>query len=161
ETLREHIFKAAVGSPLAGGQGRLGTWTGMYRGTQYSYPKDQEFYEAPGPVNEWSRSWLGYGRYDGVALTANQLKPAPPEVRRALWRDVECGGALVLVGGGEVPDSWARRKVRRDGVTAYYAGFGVCLVPDRAAVPDWEPEQWRALIAAWDQSDRPWQRVPG
>jgi hypothetical protein len=46
----------------------------------------------------WSSDWLAYSRYDGIVITADDLKAVPAEVRAALWQYVETGGALLVLG---------------------------------------------------------------
>ena len=44
-------------------------------------------------------------------------------------------------------------------LTAYYPGFGQCLVASEADVRNWTPEQWRAILDMWEQSAQPWQHL--
>ena len=55
------------------------------------------------PVAEWSTTWLGYSRYDGVVLTADEMRALPEPAASALTRYVECGGALLVIGSWQVP----------------------------------------------------------
>src|SRR5262249_41205914 len=62
------------------------------------------------PVTDWSPHWLAYSRYDGIAITGDELRKMPSAVQSALWQYVECGGCLLILGGGHVPDSWKRKR---------------------------------------------------
>jgi hypothetical protein len=154
-----NFFKAGVGVPHSLGVSRA-LWSGEYRGQRVNFDRTQNFLDAGRPGPGWSKDWLAYSGLDGIAVTGDQLDGAPADVRLALWRYVECGGALVVVGPCKtLPPSWGRRKAQFKGGTACYAGLGVCLTTDRRALAEWEPEQWQAVEAAWDKSSRPWQEV--
>ncbi|MDE0040439.1 MAG: hypothetical protein OXT74_00235, partial [Candidatus Poribacteria bacterium] len=61
------------------------------------------------PVSAWSTNWLGFSRYDGVVVTDEDVQQMPSDVQSALWRYVECGGALLVLGGNHLPDDWTSR----------------------------------------------------
>ena len=108
------------------------------------------------PVSAWSRSWLGYSRYDGVIVTGDDVRQMPPDVQSALWRYVECGGALLVLGGRELPDSW-RLKATTDftGFVNYHAGFGQCIVTAKADTIHLSPEQWSEIVFSWLKTKTP------
>src|SRR5262245_23048743 len=58
------------------------------------------------PLNEWSANWLGYTQFDGVVISAEELRELPSGVRSALWSYLECGGSLLVIGPWEVPTEW-------------------------------------------------------
>src|SRR5262245_47289934 len=62
------------------------------------------------PLTEWSVNWLGYSRYSGVVVTGDDLRSAPAAVQDALWRYVECGGVLLVVGHWTAPLQWQSRQ---------------------------------------------------
>ncbi|HEY7180195.1 MAG TPA: hypothetical protein VIC84_02200, partial [Blastocatellia bacterium] len=69
-------------------------------------------YESPMP--EWSANWVAYSSFDGVVITAEELRDAPDAARTALWRFAECGGSLLIVSAGgawEIPEQWRSRRV--------------------------------------------------
>ncbi len=123
------------------------------------------------PMPEWSTSWLGYSSFNGVIITADELNSAPDAVRTALWRYVECGGSLLVIGKWEVPKQWrqARRQIigvaegeseeqGKLGLTAktdfdaYHVGFGEVLVIgdiDPKRIP---PAQWFNVKLGWKNS---------
>jgi hypothetical protein len=111
---------------------------------------------------EWSPHWLAYSSYDGLVLTAEQVSEAPAAVREALWRYVECGGALLILGTTKVPDSWQRRQQQKEGLICYYPGFGECFVSAAADLNDqrhWTPERLLSLRQSWEHSGDPWQKM--
>jgi hypothetical protein len=80
-------------------------------------------------------------------------------VQAAIRQFVETGGSLVLVGNGSVRKNWGEGKDLGNGLTAYYPGFGQCLVTDEKDINKWEPEQWAPITQMWEQSAKPWQQV--
>jgi hypothetical protein len=66
------------------------------------------------PMQEWSPNWVAYSGFDGVVITAEELRAAPPAVRSALWSFTECGGSLVILSPGgawEIPEQWRSRRI--------------------------------------------------
>ena len=63
------------------------------------------------PVSAWSTNWLGFSRYDGVVVTGDDIRQMPPGVQSALRRYVECGGALLVLGGRELREIWELRRI--------------------------------------------------
>jgi hypothetical protein len=112
---------------------------------------------ADAPAEIWGTNWLGYSRYDGVVVTAEDLKAAPA-VQTALWQYAETGGALLVLGAVRVPEGW-RKGSSRDGCTAYDAGFGHCLVSADGRFADWLDDRWRSLRESWAATGQPWQRT--
>jgi len=102
---------------------------------------------------------LGNSSYDGVVLTGPQLKDLAPEVKNALWQYVECGGSLLLIGEGKLPESWQRNQVKGKSWSEYYPGFGQCLVFPKTRMRALTPEQWGLIGDMWDQGDQPWKRI--
>ena len=102
------------------------------------------------PVSAWSRNWLGYSRYDGVIVTGDDVRKMPPDVQSAVWRYVECGGALLVLGGRELPDSWGL-KVGADtaGLANYDVDFGQCLVSAEMDTKRLTPDQWSEIVFSW------------
>lgn len=75
---------------------------------------------------EWSADWLGYSRFDGVAVTPEDLAEMTSQTQAALRRYVECGGTLVIVGSRTVDDRF-RSGPGPAGSDCQYLGFGVVL----------------------------------
>ena len=116
------------------------------------------------PVSGWSTSWLGFSRYDGVVVTGDDIRRMPPDVQAALWRYVECGGALLVLGGGELPESWGlqeslKSELSGDSVriAAYDVGFGQCIVSPEMDTADLDQDQWGWIIESWLKTAAPWQ----
>ena len=122
-------------------------------------------------LEDWSPDWLAYTCYDGVAVSAVDLREMRPEAREGVWRWVECGGALLVVGEPDVPGRWGERsdpsRWTANGValTELPVGFGRCLwlsaAGGRAAV-DLKALPKAHLVRirdAWRHSQAPWHRV--
>ncbi|MCS7046576.1 MAG: hypothetical protein NZO58_09495, partial [Gemmataceae bacterium] len=104
----------------------------------------------PGPEDwgRWPDLWLGYSSFDGIMLDAEDFQGAPAEVQAAMIQYVECGGALLLMGNAKVPESWKRTAVAEPPLTAYYAGYGVCVV-STTPFSAWEPNHYRKVTDTW------------
>ena len=116
------------------------------------------------PVSAWSTSWLGFSRYDGVVVTGNDIRQMPPAVQSALRRYVECGGALLVLGGRELPDSWELRESEKSepltdsvGLVSYNIGFGQCIVSTETGTGHLKTEQWREVVGSWVKTAAPWK----
>ena len=129
--------------------------------------KSKPFYETVDlgfPVSAWSTSWLGFSCYDGVVVTGNDILMMPPDVQSALWHYVECGGALLVLGGRELPESWKleeslKSKVPTDSaeIAVYDVGFGQCIVSPEMDAKGLGRDQWRVIVESWRQTVLPWQ----
>jgi hypothetical protein len=119
---------------------------------------NESFYAARSetPVSEWSATWLGYSSYDGVVLTADEMRALPEPAASALVRYVECGGALLVIGSWQVPQPWRIEKQQDGLLSTHNAGFGVCMVSENGAVEGLSKPNWEALGDAWEQSQSPW-----
>lgn len=128
------------------------------------------------PMSEWSANWLGYSGFNAVIVAAEELREAPDGVRSALWRYVECGGSLVVIGGWEIPKQWRARRVNiseteeddeaEEGsgeaktsvktaakeLPGYNIGFGQLIAIDADDVQRITPNQWEALKLGWMDS---------
>ena len=120
------------------------------------------------PVSQWSTSWLGFSRYDGVVLTDDDVRQMPPDVQSALWRYVECGGALFVLGGGALPDSWKLEKSLKSepsadsvAVAVYDVGFGQCVVSPETDTISLDQDQWQLIVGSWLQTALPWRWEEG
>ena len=116
------------------------------------------------PVSAWSTSWLGFSRYDGVVVTGNDLRTMPPDVQSALWSYVECGGALFVLGGQELPENWKLEESLKSEVSAdsaeiaiYDVGFGRCIVSPEMDTKGLNQNQWGVIVGSWLQTALPWR----
>jgi hypothetical protein len=66
------------------------------------------------PASEWSPYWISYSGFEGVALTAGEMRAAPESSRAALLRYAETGGAVIVAGQWEVPGPWRARTALLD-----------------------------------------------
>ncbi len=120
------------------------------------------------PLNEWSTNWLGYSKFDGVIVTADDIRAMPESVRSALWRYLECGGSLFILGSYEPPRHWqSRRLVNYTGagyensgvikptgndLPIYFVGFGVLVVSGTSEPASIDATQWSSVRSIWEGS---------
>ena len=115
------------------------------------------------PVSEWSTNWLGFSRYDGVIVTDEDVRQMPPDVQSALWRYVECGGALFVLGGRELPEGWGLRESLKSelrtgaGIAVYDVGFGQCIVSSGLDTKNIDQSQWGRVVESWLKTTVPWR----
>jgi hypothetical protein len=128
------------------------------------------------PVQEWSRSWLGYSRYDGVVVTGDDLRAMPEAVQVALWRYLECGGSMLVLGAWTVPPSWQARQdwlraeepeaegaskgraaPGENSLRRYHVGFGKLIVSGAVDAGQISTFQWGLIKSDWTDSHTPWQ----
>src|SRR5262249_14453870 len=101
------------------------------------------------PAAAWSPHWLAYSRFDGIIVTADEMRELPAAAQTAVAQYVECGGALLVAGDWQPPDSWKKRLLPTDpGMRVYYPGFGQCLVHPETHTSPWQHEHWRRLIGS-------------
>jgi hypothetical protein len=113
----------------------------------------------PEPVEMWSSNWLAYSRYDGVVVTADELKSMSASVRSALWQYVETGGFLFVIGPADLRGLSAVSEVETDraGWKSIRSGFGLCLVSPNADYGKWDNDHFKNLAAAWGATLSTWQ----
>jgi hypothetical protein len=109
------------------------------------------------PTDAWSPNWLSYSGYDGVIITSQELRGLPAEVRTAVWRYVECGGSLLIVGRWPVPEGWKARQTTVGSLAGYSVGFGECLVTADPDYQRWPPQQWRYIVESWTMTAGPFR----
>ena len=115
------------------------------------------------PVSEWSTNWLGFSRYDGIIVTDDDIRQMPPDVQSALWRYVECGGALLVLGGRELPESWELKESLKSelhtgaGIAVYDVSFGQCIVSSGLDTKNLGQSQWRWVVESWLKTTVPWR----
>jgi hypothetical protein len=89
---------------------------------------------AANPVSEWSESFLGYTRFDGIIISSNEWKELQryhPAVFKAIRQYTELGGVLGIVGKDwQPPEEWIQYK---DSPRLYYAKLGTAVVLDGEA----------------------------
>lgn len=119
----------------------------------------RELLRAELPATEWSEYWLSYTPFDAVVLNHGDLAAMPPPVSSALWRYVESGGNLVLLGGGEVLEPW--RSQPRNGIEGgqrYEVGFGQCFIFEGSSAAAMNGAI-KTLLSAVNESARRWQTM--
>ncbi len=112
------------------------------------------------PVSAWSTDWLGFSRYDGVVVTNQDIQQMPSDVQSALWEYVECGGALLVLGGNNLPDNWISRIEIPDksaGIANSRVGFGEFFISAEMDTTSLNQTQWRQIVHSWMKTATPWQ----
>lgn len=116
------------------------------------------------PVSSWSTSWLGFSSFDGVVVTGDAIRRMPPDVQFALWRYVECGGSLFVLGGRELPEQWGLKVLPKSelstaaaGLTLYDVGFGECIVSPQIDTTGLNHDQWSQVMESWLRTAIPWR----
>jgi hypothetical protein len=111
------------------------------------------------PLNEWSANWLGYTQFNGIVLTSDDLREMPSDVRTALWRYLECGGSLLVIGSWEAPQQWEGRQHsiisasnRRNDLPFYYIGFGTLILTGNVDPKQIDAGQWTEIKDHWEDS---------
>jgi hypothetical protein len=123
-------------------------WVQQLQGVPWSFRFDDD-------------NFLGWARFDGVAVTAKEFRELSGPVQTALLRYVECGGSLLMVGNWRAPPSWLLHK-NVGPVVSYSAGFGECMVvPEKDY--NWQqpvpPVVARHIAESWARSTRPFKDV--
>ena len=112
------------------------------------------------PVSAWSTNWLGFSRYDGVVVTEEDIRQMPSAVQSALWQYVECGGALLVLGGDNLPENWISRIEIPDksaGIANSRVGFGEFFISAEMDTTSLNQTQWRQIVHSWMKTATPWQ----
>lgn len=112
------------------------------------------------PMSEWSDSWLSYTPYDGVALSAADVKALSPAALNALWGYLECGGNLFIFGANSVPEPW--RSYPDAGVNGECreVGVGRCFAFEEDQVSSLSNDETKRMLEAADNTARYWMGLP-
>ena len=115
-------------------------------------------------VTSWSTNWIGFSSFDGVVVTGNAIQRMPPNVQAALWRYVECGGSLFVLGAQELPESWELKELPKSSLSTeaaelivYDAGFGECIVSPEIDTGNLDQDQWWQIVESWLNTAVPWR----
>ena len=159
-----HTHAAILLSSFASGSGYSPPSIGFPPSSGSGSKSPYETIDLGFPVSAWSTSWLGFSRYDGVVVTGDDIRTMPPDVQSALWRYVECGGALFVLGGQELPESWKleeslKSKISTDAteIAVHDVGFGQCIVSPKMDTKGLNQNQWRLIVGSWLQTALPWR----
>ena len=119
-----------------------------------------EAVRADQPADQWSPYWLGYTRYDGVVVTADDLRVMPPEVRSALGQYVECGGGLLVLGRDpQLPGPWKLTADRAGLLSEARPGFGRCFATEELDLSDEPAALFARVLGAFTETATPWRRT--
>ena len=159
-----HTHASIILSPLSSGSGYSPPSSGFPPWSGSGSTPPYETIDLGFPVSSWSTSWIGFSRYDGVIVTVDDIQMMPPDVQAALWHYVECGGALFVLGGRELPKSWRleeslKSKFSTDAaeIAVYNVGFGQCIVSPEMNTKDLDRDQWHLIVGSWLQTAIPWR----
>ncbi|MBF0409284.1 MAG: hypothetical protein HQM10_18230 [Candidatus Riflebacteria bacterium] len=106
------------------------------------------------PPRGWSENWLGYTRYDGLLLTASELKDCSPEVFQAIQKYTEAGGNLIVLGKYSPPSHWKdayayekdNRIMSKDQeIDRFLAGIGTCFVIPESNISNISTDTWKLI----------------
>ena len=123
-------------------------------------PASYELIDLGFPVSAWSTDWLGFSRYDGIVVTNEDIQQMPSDVQSALWQYVECGGALLVLGGNNLPDNWASGVEISDksvSMSANRVGFGEFFISAEMDTTSLNQTQWRQIVHSWVKTATPWK----
>ncbi|MCP4712425.1 MAG: hypothetical protein GY869_27700 [Planctomycetes bacterium] len=130
-----------------------------YYGSSSGRRQDYEIRRSETEISQWSENWLGYSRYDGIILNAEEMRTMPSDVRLALEKYMECGGSLLVAGNWTAPANWQEQRVFKGNHTVYYRGYGECIVIGEGDVEKWSSDLWQNLKRTWKRSQQPWQTM--
>jgi hypothetical protein len=99
-------------------------------------------------VTQWSKNWLGYTRYDGIVVHNVELEAMPSETFSALWRYVESGGVLLVIGAWR-PQGFQNPHETVAGIAYYYVAFGLCMNLPHDQWAELEAQDFGSLREIW------------
>jgi hypothetical protein len=108
------------------------------------------------PAHTWSENWLAYSSYDGIVLKAHEFHGMPTPVAVAIWRFVEAGGTLLVIGNIDIPQQWRVRQDVDAPLSTYHVGFGQCIITADNAPNHFDTGQWLFVQESFISSHRPW-----
>lgn len=112
------------------------------------------------PMQQWSDSWLAYGRFDGVIVTSSEWTSVSTSIRDALQHYVGNGGTLTILGSLEVPKHWITGQTVSRSPLEYHLGFGKILVyPEASVMAGILSEQAQILADETHHSLLPWKDI--
>jgi hypothetical protein len=118
-----------------------------------------EFFRPKLNVLSWSPNWLGYSRYDGIVVTAEDMRGMPAEVRSAIGQYVECGGTLLIFGhDAPLPGNWKPVPIGILPLSGCAAGFGHCFISSEKDYVNMNRFALKILQTYWQRNLDPWQR---
>jgi hypothetical protein len=108
-------------------------------------------------IQRWSTNWLAYTRFDGIILRAIQFDAAPAPVREAVWRYVESGGVLLLLGRPDLPERAPKHLASKLGrLVSAPIMFGHVLVHPETDLENLDQPAISRAISLFEATQTPW-----
>jgi len=123
-----------------------------------TYEPAIKFVNVAGSSAEWSRNWLGYTRYDGLMIPASDFNEAPAQIQAAIWKYVEVGGTLAVLGKIEIPVPWASPSENIGSYKEFPVGFGTCMMCSEKDMSSIDEITMKKIKDAWKKTLAPWER---
>ncbi|HVR39683.1 MAG TPA: hypothetical protein VMU84_11355, partial [Thermoanaerobaculia bacterium] len=96
--------------------------------------------------DEWSTSWMQYGRFEGALLTPADWNELPPAVQTALLRWVSAGGSITFFGTSDAFAGVGAEAI--PGGTIVRRGFGQIAMIDQQPL---SAEMFTAIKLSWER----------
>lgn len=102
------------------------------------------FIKSESEILRWSDNWLAYTCYDGVVISAEEMRQKPNGVSKALDEYVRAGGTLMVVGESKL--SQAGRVSNLGPLKAVAAGFGSYTSVKPSELEQWNKKDWSSVL---------------
>lgn len=118
--------------------------------TKHSSSVQPSVLESQIDADLWSNDWLSYTLYDGVVVTAGDMRAMPADVKRALRRYTEAGGSLTVLGPWPIEADWT--TVPRPGSDGNhnYLGFGELTIVPEGDPRKLDADAYQRLSQMWE-----------
>ena len=112
-----------------------------------SYRSDYlcSFVRAETSVTGWRTNWLAYSCYDGIVVTAEDMRTMPAQVESAILQYLQCGGSLLVLSSWEPPRHWSAVRGTGGLFDFHYVGFGICAVSQSNDTASWGVDKFKFL----------------
>lgn len=114
-----------------------------------------ELANAGAAAADWSENWLGYTCWDGIVVTADEMRQMNAGARAAVDRYVRAGGSLLVLGATTLPARWAVEDLPPLGIKRWTKGFGECSAVE-APMDLLTKDHWTFFRDAWLRARAPW-----
>ncbi|MBN2021132.1 MAG: hypothetical protein JW749_13015 [Sedimentisphaerales bacterium] len=119
--------------------GAAGAWS--------RHPDRCSFIKAEVPVTEWNTGWLAYSCYDGIVVSAEDMRIMPTPVRAAVLHYLQVGGTLLVLDSWEPPEGWLTVRGKEGLFDLRYVGFGMCVINQKSSrdTDCWDNDKFKFL----------------